>query len=1087
MYKMKYRHPQTVVLIIAVLAVCLTALVSCQQEPKTFRVMFMLEGKAYTYQDVVSGQKATVPVPPSHQGYSIVWCTDQETKDEYDFSTAVTSSFTLYGKWVASQAEIPKPRHLVYTGKEQRGVDESEMFDCRGTVAATDAGYFRFTAILREGFAWTDGTTEDKTVSWTISRRPVSVTGESATISYDGASHTITSHSAEGLLDKHVLTGLYYRAEGTDFGRYAGEFTGTAVIRNGQQDVTANYDIILNPGYLKIIKAEKENTWTQTPAIPDWTYGGQAGEPSGSALYGTVSYSYSATADFETVISKPATAGTWYMKASVDATEAYGSLEKTVSFTISPALLSVSGITAPDREYDGTVTAALDFSEVSAAGLVPGDVLTYSAVGTFSDANPGKRDVAISGFSISGDKAGNYIVDSVQEGAKATIMPRTLRISGISAVSRVYDGTTAVALSGGLLVNVVGSEEVFLDGSGATASMTTADAGSTKAVTVSGFAITGKDKANYILEQPQNLTVDISKAPPVMTKLPEAGSVGYDGSAHPMAAAGECTGGIMEYSADGLLWAASVPTMTQPGEYTLRFRISGDQNHTDMSPDQIICTVNPLVTFNTNGHGTAPAATHVPYGTALTKPTDPEEAGVEFLGWYTDKGTTQTYDFSSAVTTNKTLYAKWAANQCTVYFDSDGGSEVSTVLVRTYGNTFGTLPETDREGYAFAGWYDGETLITAESTVLSVGSITLKASWTPLFTVSGGEITEVTPKGIEVISAAGSLDVPTAIGETAITAFSATELSGNTAITAINLAGVAQVGPGAFTGCDSVVSLTACPSATKETLSQLGTENAVSELTVLFRAGDTTTAWTSNGSDQSCGSSITTVVISEGFEEIPAAAFRRCGSLISVSFPSSLETLGERCFQETGLTSLTLPAAVEDIPDYAFYNCPNLTTVDIGSSVTIGSYAFWFCPKLESVTGGNVMQIGSYAFQNCKDLTAIDLSSVETIGASAFNNCTSLETVQLPATRVFDINCFAYCTSLTSVDTGIDNKSFGNYAFDNCTGLETVTIRGNATAMGTGVFSGCQESTVITFTDMTGPLPSWTEGWSGPCIVEYKE
>lgn len=1086
MYKMRHTasKPHQVIAVILLLGILLC---SCQQDIKTFRVSFVLEEKPFSFEDVPSGQKVSVPVPPSRKGYSVIWYTDEAATKEYDFSLAVSSSFTLYGKWVASQAPIPEPRHLVYNGAEQRGIDESEMYVCRGTVAATDVGYYRATASLNEGFAWTDGTTEDKTVAWTISRRPVSVTGESATVSYDGSRHTLVGHTTEGLLQKHVLTGLSYTAEGTDYGTFGGVFSGTAVIRNGQQDVTGNYDIILSPGTLRIIRAEKDNEWTEEPSISGWTYGGQESDPTGKALYGTVSYTYSATEDFETITDKPATAGTWYMKASVPATEAYGSLEKKVCFTIEKAKLSISGIVAEDKEYDGTSNADLDFSNVTAEGLVPGDSLTYSATGRFSESAPGEYDVTISDLSISGEKAPNYIIDSVQERSRATIGPRTLRISGISAVGRAYDGTTAVTLTGGLLINVIGDEEVFLESEHASASMTTPDAGTGKAVTVTGFAITGKDTGNYVLEQPQGLTVDIAKAPSVMTKLPEAGSIGYDGQPHPMATAGECEGGTVEYSADSLTWNASVPTMTRPGEYTLRFRVTGDSNHTDLAADQITCRINPLVSFSANGHGTAPAAVHVTYGTALQKPADPQEAGVEFLGWFTDNECTSAYDFSRAVDDNMTLYAKWAANQCTISFDADGGTAVTTVLVRTYGNTFGTLPETSREGFFFAGWYDGETLVTESSTVLTVGSLVLKASWTPLFTVSGNTITEVTAKGLEMIASSGKLEVPASIAGSPITAFEATELSGNTSVTSIDLSDVSQVGEGAFTGCSAVGSVTACPSALKETLSQLGPENGVTSVTVLYREGDTTTAWTSNSSDVCCAPSLTSAEICEGIETIPAAAFRRCTKLSSVSLPASLKALGERCFQETALTALTLPAAIDEIPDRAFYNCPDLVTIDIGSSVDIGSYAFWFCPKLQTVSGGNLINIGSYAFQMCAKLSSINLASVETVGPSAFNSCSALTSLDLPAVRTLHISCFAYCDNLKTVTTGIDDKEFGSYAFGNCSSLEGITISGTATAMGTGVFSGCQDTTVISFTDMTGPLPSWTSGWSGPCIVEYKE
>jgi len=1061
------------------------ALASCQHEPEIFRVSFVLDGQPYTYQDIVSGQKATVPAQPSHMGYVVIWCSDEAKEVEYDFDTPVIQALTLYGKWVASKAEIPLPQHYVYDGNEHRGIAESEMYDCRGTVAATDVGYYKATASLRKGYAWTDGTTDDITVAWTIARRPVSVTGESGTVSYDGNSHSLTSLRVEGLLSKHTLSGVTYKAEGTDYGTYRGEFSGNPVVKSGQKDVTSNFDILLTPGSLKVIEAENENSWTEIPSIPNWIYGGEEGQPSGASRYGTVSYSYSATEDFEVVTGKPTTAGIWYMKATVEATEAYGSLEKIVIFSISQADLSVSGIKADDKVYDGTTEVELDLTGIVVDGLIPGDSLEYSASGTFEDADIGEKTVTISGFAISGDKAPNYNVDSVQESTKANILARELQISSISAVDRVYDGTTDVALSGGILTNVVGEDEVFLNNSGVSSSMATADVGQDKAVTVTGFILTGKDKGNYSLTQPQGLTVNITKAPSAITKIPQSANVNYDGEQHPMAVAGECTGGTMKYSTDGETWVPDIPVMTNPGIYTLGYKVEGDSNHNDSSPAELTSKINPLVTFNANGYGTPPSPVHVAYNSAVARPADPTDTGVDFEGWCVDKDGTQDYDFNTKVTDNLTLYAKWAANQCTISFDANGGEEVTTVIVRSFGNTFGTLPETSRTGFIFAGWYKGTTEITATSVVSDVGTLTLKAAWTPLFTLSGSEITGITDEYKSIIGTTGKLEIPEKIDGTAITAFNTTDMAEDTGLTEINLGGVAEVCDDAFSGCTGITKISASPSAMKTTLIQLGTANTVTDLVFLYREGDTTEEWTSNAMDECCAPNVTTVVISDGIETIPTAAFRRCSKLSSVTVPDSITTLGERCFQETAIESISFPESLEAIPDYAFYNCSKLKDINIGSSVSVGAFAFWFCSSLETVSGGEVTYFGTFAFQLCKRLSSIDLSCAENIGSSAFSSCEALQNIELPSIKFLDISCFSYCKGLKTITTGDGNKDFGAYAFSGCAALESAEIAGTATSMGSGVFLDCQETTVISFSDMSGPLPSWTAGWNGPCIVEY--
>ena len=47
----------------------------------------------------------------------------------------------------------------------------------------------------------------------------------------------------------------------------------------------------------------------------------------------------------------------------------------------------------------------------------------------------------------------------------------------------------------------------------------------------------------------------------------------------------------------------------------------------------------------------------------------------------------------------------------------------------TYASTFGELPVPTREGYTFLGWYDGDTLITADSSVTQTSDIYLKSKW----------------------------------------------------------------------------------------------------------------------------------------------------------------------------------------------------------------------------------------------------------------------------------------------------------------------------------------------------------------------
>jgi uncharacterized repeat protein (TIGR02543 family) len=64
------------------------------------------------------------------------------------------------------------------------------------------------------------------------------------------------------------------------------------------------------------------------------------------------------------------------------------------------------------------------------------------------------------------------------------------------------------------------------------------------------------------------------------------------------------------------------------------------------------------VAFDTQGGGKIDSV-RVNRSGVLSKPTDPTREGYTFDGWFTDKEGTKAYDFSTKVTENFTLYAKW--------------------------------------------------------------------------------------------------------------------------------------------------------------------------------------------------------------------------------------------------------------------------------------------------------------------------------------------------------------------------------------------------------------------------------------------
>lgn len=100
------------------------------------------------------------------------------------------------------------------------------------------------------------------------------------------------------------------------------------------------------------------------------------------------------------------------------------------------------------------------------------------------------------------------------------------------------------------------------------------------------------------------------------------------------------------------------------------------------------------VTFNANGHGTAPASiTNVTSGSKITAPTPPTAQGWTFGGWYQEAACTTPWVFeTNTVTGNITLYAKWTEVPSNPTYDISGtvtdestGGNATVTLMR--GNT----------------------------------------------------------------------------------------------------------------------------------------------------------------------------------------------------------------------------------------------------------------------------------------------------------------------------------------------------------------------------------------------------------------
>ena len=166
----------------------------------------------------------------------------------------------------------------------------------------------------------------------------------------------------------------------------------------------------------------------------------------------------------------------------------------------------------------------------------------------------------------------------------------------------------------------------------------------------------------------------------------------------------------------GNTWTA--PALTGNAALSVSFKLIGGG------------TPTYTVTFDANGHGTAPAPQTVLSGTTATKPADPTETGWVFGGWYKEIACTNAFDFATPITGNITLYAKWTVAVYTVTFDANGHGTAPSAQTVEHGKTATKPANPTASGWTFKGWYKEAACTNAYDFSTAVtGNITLYAKW----------------------------------------------------------------------------------------------------------------------------------------------------------------------------------------------------------------------------------------------------------------------------------------------------------------------------------------------------------------------
>ena len=251
---------------------------------------------------------------------------------------------------------------------------------------------------------------------------------------------------------------------------------------------------------------------------------------------------------------------------------------------------------------------------------------------------------------------------------------------------------------------------------------------------------------------------------------------------------------------------------------------------------------------------------------------------------------------------------------------------------------------------------------------------------------------------------------------------------------------------------------------------------------------------------------LTSVTLNDELESLAKYMFNGCTALEQITLPSSLVFLNTYTFKGSGLKEIVIPEGVKHIgssqngaanvstPINTFENCASLVKVTLPAGLeTIGREVFKNCSNLTIVTytGGaeyalpaSTRLVGNYAFQGCKSLTALEMKGVETLGINVFDGCSSLTSVDLSSLSTMGENVFEDCGKLLSVVLNKYLSVISEEAFLNCTSLEAIelpealtTISANAfknsgltsvnlpeslTSLAVSAFAGCNALQTVT-------------------------
>jgi trimeric autotransporter adhesin len=233
-------------------------------------------------------------------------------------------------------------------------------------------------------------------------------------------------------------------------------------------------------------------------------------------------------------------------------------VDRAGKLTITPKALTVALQAAMNnplsKVYDGNETIALGSGNFALSGFVGsqgvGATLGGVTSGTFNSKNvlqatTVSADIAKATLSgtAEGFKASNYSLPTTPVTAAGTISAKGIAVTGLAAQNKTYDGNRAAVVTGTAVVDTTGviqGDTVSVTGTVTGGLFADKDAGTDKAVSVSGLSLSGTDASNYAIA-PANLKANIAQKALTIAGTSVANK-DYDGNTNATVTVGTITG-----------------------------------------------------------------------------------------------------------------------------------------------------------------------------------------------------------------------------------------------------------------------------------------------------------------------------------------------------------------------------------------------------------------------------------------------------------------------------------------------------------------------------------------------------------------